>query len=742
MMKHKTAGGVSAGRELLLAALIGMAGAWSLLFLYFWMLFINQIHYLVENSPIPAEISAVTLALGALILPGAAWFSRDFFPKLRLLNRALFPLLVPVPALLLWPESYFCLLLPVLAGGIAFYRLGAAFPPENYRRWHRLPPRCGVVLAGLGFAAAVWWYFGIQCRAYDRFFLFFSDWGEYSENYLRLAFGENRSWTDFLAVAGHWNPVPNVVMTLLFRLHPAAVTVFAVNALLLGSAVSLTYALARSARLPVAAALAFGAAAFLNPVLNGQALSLFYGYHPINFLVPVLLGFFVCRARKNRMGMAVLFLLSFLVQETAAVFWAGYALYWLAERRRLAGTALFLGCAAFFLVISSVVMPNLFAHASYAQMFHYSALGSTPLEVLCSPFLRPAAFWRTVFEWQNFAFVCSLLLPLALPVLMNPKLAVAALPLLAGVCLQSSPDVKNIVMQYGVESSVLLLAVAVLNAARLNRGRGSALLGFIGRGIPRNRHASIQLWGLCFGTLALTAGSYFLIGRYAVTKMNWRPDVGSVIEELRREVPRESRVIATSRQRVHFLFRNPTAGLDAKPQTGDTVILALDDDATGAGELERFRAELAANPAAVPLGSIPCGGDQLVVFRLVPPGTPSGGLPFLVPMSAGQFAGSGPLLEQENPDFEVRAGSRGGTVPLLMVRPLRPVDYDVNIEIGPGGGKAGRVRLVPFANGLVPAYAAQAGQVFIAPLPEAAAGPVAVRILRRPESGPLASRKK
>lgn len=224
--------------------------------------------------------------------------------------------------------------------------------------------------------------------------------------------------------------------------------------------------------------------------------------------------------------------------------------------------------------------------------------------------------------------------------------------------------------------------------------------------------------------------------------MNWRPDVGSVIEELRREVPRESRVIATSRQRVHFLFRNPTAGLDAKPQTGDTVILALDDGATGAGELERFRAELAANPAAVPLGSIPCGGDQLVVFRLVPPGTPSGGLPFLVPMSAGQFAGSGPLLEQENPDFEVRAGSRGGTVPLLMVRPLRPVDYDVNIEIGPGGGKAGRVRLVPFANGLVPAYAAQAEQVFIAPLPEAAAGPVAVRILRRPESGPLASRKK
>ena len=99
MMKHKTAGGVSAWRELLLAALIGMAGAWSLLFLYFWMLFINQIHYLVENSPIPAEISAVTLALGALILPGAAWFSRDFFPKLRLLNRALFPLLLPVPAL-------------------------------------------------------------------------------------------------------------------------------------------------------------------------------------------------------------------------------------------------------------------------------------------------------------------------------------------------------------------------------------------------------------------------------------------------------------------------------------------------------------------------------------------------------------------------------------------------------------------------------------------------------------------
>lgn len=735
MIKAKNPNDFPTWCQLPLSASIGMAGVWSLIFLYFRVPFVNQIHYWVGYLPIPPEIYAITLIPGALLLPAAAYFSQNFLPTLRLLNKTLFPLLIPIPVLLLFPDSYFSLLLPILASGIAFYRLGTALSPDNRRT--NLLPRYGTILAILGFAAAVWYHYQIQCSAYGKFYLFFSDWGEYSENYLRLAFGEKRCWTDFLAVAGHWNPLPNIIMTLLYRLHPQANSCFAINALLIGSAVPLSYLLARAARLPVGISLIFGLIAFLNPVLNGQSLSLFYGYHPVNFQIPILLGFFICRAKQKKIFMAILFLLSLLIQETAAFLWAGYALYLLMEKQFLKGTALFGGCIIFFGVISSVVMPHLAGSTHYAQMFHYTALGNTPLEVLCSPILRPAAFWGTIFEYQNFAFISSLLLPLALPVLIKPKLAIAALPLLTGVCLQSSPDLKNIVMQYGLEISLILLAATILNAADKKCLQNSKLLIFLGSGIRRNRHTLFRLRGLWLGTLTLSIGCYCIIGRYAINQMSLRPNIGNALEELRQITPRESRVIATTRQRAHFVFSHSTAGLNATPQTGDTIILALSDAFTGTAELERFRAKIAANPAAAPLGSLSCGGEYLVIYRVLPPETSIEPLPFLQPITDEEFAKRGWRLNQDNPDFEARMEFRPGEIPQLLVKLKRPVDYDVNLEIASTAEGSGTKRIIPFANGLIPAYAAKASEVFIMPLPEADSGSMEIRILRRRDSGPI-----
>lgn len=722
--------------ELPLALLIGAAAAFSVNWFLRQVLPLDLIHHQLTGLKPANPLLEGGLLLGGALLPVfCAWIAGNFAAALQQINRALFPLLIPPLLLLVAPNSYLTLILLAIPVGIAFYRVGFLLA-DQFRNFH-LSSRMGRLLISLLFLGAAAWGFFLQERAYRAMFLYYNDWGEYAENYLKLAFSNETSPANWLGTAGHWNPAVNVVMASALWLCPSPRTLFLINALVIYSAVPLCYALARRLRLPVTAALLWGGIAFLNPVLSNQPLALFYGFHPINFLIPVLLGFFLCRAAGCRSGMWVLFLFSLLIQETVTIFWAGYALYLMFERRWRHGIVLFSASLLLFWSLSSLVMPRLFTQANYAQMFHYGRLGSTPLEVLCSPFLRPAAFWGTVLQWQNFAFAAELLLPLWLPVLIRPKLAVAALPLLAGVCLQESPELKNIVMQYGVEITTLLLAVAIFNTAWLRRGKPCRLLKLFEAGLPVSRHPT-RITGVLM-SLSLTALLLFrLAGCYPWQRIRHLPTGDSVLQHLRARLPEEGRVVATQRLRPHFLFTHPTAALSTSLCPGDLILLDLHDSSASQETLERVRSELAAIHA-IPLGWANWHGSQLVAFQYMPHPEPIPRPPFLQRMSAEEFARCGiPLTDGagDGTDFDFRLlTSRGGAIQ-LAARLRKSILYDVDliIEILHGGRRKRYV--FPFAYGLFPAYTQPAGTVFFLPLPAAGAPPETIRAeaKRRPFS--------
>ena len=298
--------------ELLLALLIGASGAFTAGYLFCLNQPPDLVHYRLNGLSLPASALLRWLpAAGALVLPAIAWRCGDFRLTLSRLNRMLFPLLLPMPVIPAAPDSYWTVLFTAAAAGVAFYRAGAVFSAEFLLKRHSGAfRRAAPYLTAALFLIAVLWGYYLQRRAYDSMFLYFSDWGEYAENYLRLAFAENRSFADFLAVAGHWNPAVNLLMSAAVHIYPQADTIFLINAAAIGSAAPLSYALARSLKLPAALSLSWAAIALLNPVIANQPLALFYGFHPINFMIPAVLGFFICRARKQRGGMAALFLLS------------------------------------------------------------------------------------------------------------------------------------------------------------------------------------------------------------------------------------------------------------------------------------------------------------------------------------------------------------------------------------------------------------------------------------------------
>ncbi len=729
--------------EMLLAFLIGA----SIVLATGWLICLNQVHvifYRMNGLNLPATPWRWGIpALGALLLPVIALRQGNFSQALIRLNRMLFPALLAPIAILIAPNSYWTALFLVFVTGIVAYRAGVAWFGKYgslhcFRASWRSAPYVVIVL----YLFAVLWGYYLQCRAYDSMYLYYSDWGEYSENYLRLAFGENRRAVDFLAVGGHWNFAVNIIMTVAIWLYPHPNTIFLINAIVIFSAMPLGYALARAEKLPTWISLICVAIAFFNPVIANQPLALVFGFHPINFMIPTILGFFICRAKKQVTGMIILFILSLLIQETVAVFWSGYALYLLVKRRYIAGIALFSFCVLLFLLLSLTIIPHLFGSSTYTQIFHYSNLGTTPKEVILSPFLRFSTFLQVVLQWQNLAFAAGLLAPVWLAVLVRPQLAIVALPLLAGICIQDSAYLKNLAMWCGIEITTLLFAIAILNVATIRNGAFSQLLKIAGYGIASARHRTARTAGLVCSLFLCSAIIFTLLGLYSWKVVRNQHSGSKVLRYLFNRLPESGRILATQRLRVHALFERKVASEDAELQPGDIVMLDLHDPSIEVDRLEKIRRKLVERQA-VPIASANWYGNQLVCFVVEPSSPlPAKFPPCLRIIEDEEFNTMGQWLPDGGDDFELRVQQTRDGKALLLVRLRHRIEYDVDLNICTWIGEKEEHMHLTFAYGLFPAYAQPEHQVFLLPLPGKFPERISVDIVPRPESGTASKAKK
>lgn len=567
-------------------------------------------------------------------------------------------------------------------------------------------PRAAVwgAVALTALTAAAWSYF-LQQRALRAMFLAWQDWGEYTACYLRLADG-GAPLRAYLMQAGHFDPLPNLVMSALLKLWRAPEAVFAASALLSGATVALTAHLAEAYRMPRGTVFAAAFAAALSPVLVNQSLSLFYGFHPVLFQGPLILAFFIFERRKCRIGMAAAMLLSLAVQETAAVLYFGYALYLLSRRRWRAGALLGAGCVAYFVLVSTVVMP--FASGGGAgnpQLFHYSRLGNSLFEVALSPLLRPRAFWGTLAERQNLYFALALLLPAGALALRAPRRLLIALPLLAGVAMQSSPDVKNPAMQYGFEISVVLLGAAVAGAGKLLRRRGeNGKRAF--RAGWRTVAALTLLCALAWGRMPC--------GLYSARPiLNAAPKTG-ITEFLRGCSRPGERVLTTRRLQLYHMFDRRAETLDAGFRPGDTVILDFDDTME---PVDKALRRLLDDARAVPLFPLEYAPAAFAVWKIAPDGTRRPPWPFLRRFDAETFRRIGLAVDQNDPAFEARLARMPNGKWLLLLRLAEKVDCDFLIELRLNQNGRETRHTASFGH-LHPAWYASIGDTYLWELPE------------------------
>lgn len=610
----------------------------------------------------------------------------------------------------------------VLCAGCGVLRCGGAGIFES-RRFVRIRRSAAELLscrsaAVIFFIAAFAAGFLMQFKAFHSYYLDYLDWGEYAELYLRGKWG--------VTGAGHCNILPDLLLFPLMRALPSPGTLFAVNAALIASAVPLTRQLAVNLRASkTLTALAMLCGVFM-PGLTGQYLCLFYGYHPVVFLVPILLAFFCCRAVGNRVGMALFFTLSLAVQETVALFWCGWALQLLARRDWKRGCALFVAMAGLFWLMASCI-----SGGAYVQAGRYAALGGSPAAVALSPFRDLPLFCRTLFSMSNLRFVLYLMIPAGFAAAAFPRVLIAGAPILAGVLLQSYDSGKNLASQYALELSVLILAAAVEHLARLGRGAPSPVLRGVMAGIPGADRAGCQYRGSMWALPVLLVASHLLLGQslFLGARAFWGPERGGlrsvgnlpdgapVTQFLERFVPPSARLLASGRVRSRMLFRNVTAPPDSPPRPGDVIVVDLDDIFPN----DRLRTRLFADPQVHPCTTVNWRGMRLALYRVSPPGVPKTMPPFLRkcppldPASAGTPFGTG----DECISLQVLPGNRIGAT--IVKTP--PGDVDLLLYFSDG-----RRLQVPFAHGFLPANAAPPGTMFLFP---AEPGLLSVRIRRR-----------
>ena len=631
------------------------------------------------------------------------------------------------------PENYFfypCFLVMLGWGVLRMLRVSGATVLRKYRV---LNSDDGLLVFPwillVVYVLQVWWGYYMQCQAARTMYICYSDWGTYVESYLRLVRADS-TWKDWLSAGSHWNPLVNVIMALFVKLFPFQEALFLFNSMLIYSAVPLMWIFCLKTGMKPFHAFCFAMAAAFCPVYGNLSLCLFYGFHPVYFVIPLLVLFFLFREKKNLPGMVICLIATLLVKETMMIFWFGYGVWLLFRKKWIGGFILTCGGLAGFWLLSSVVLPYLVNSDEYPLTFLYATLGNTPMEVAQAPFTKASVFWKICFQWQNFAFLITLLVPCFFCIWLNPDMLIALMPLLAGICLRGSPEIKSIVLQYGTETATVLLVLSAINFNRLRMAGENNMCRLLLTGVNGRKCPRIILLNAFALTLFTTSGiAHYCFaqsgwGKYSFSRIANLADVTPAIHKIKEKLPPKVRVLASERLRNHFMYDHPTVKFSADRKLGDHIILAMNDRLMDSpGLLESVRRQIADDPRIIPVASASAGNRHFVIFK-VSDGKEKSLIPDLPIISKNDFQRIGSPVPENNPHFDIRYVYNGKNH-VFIVRIEKTPDYDVDL-LAEMESSDGEKKLIaePFGWGLYPAYSCPAGTVFIVEKP----GPPASRI--------------
>lgn len=508
--------------------------------------------------PMESESPVAGAAFAAVATAVALWGLRRVPPATVTRCWAVWPGMIPflfLPAdRLIYAAFALCLL-----SGWSVCRLLACCGSRNF--FPRLPERHWLLLLTLlillFIGQGLWFY----REALNRLYLFWEDWGIFNEaawNTLQGRWmqvdvhgGENFLGDHFMPGFFLWFiPLLGVVRS------PFLLPV--IGALCLWGSAGLLYLLARRCRFSPAESFCCGLVLLFNPVINNLNLSGTYGTHVISFFIPLLLLFYCFRRSGHPRWAFAVFLFSLTVKESVAVFWIGWSLCMMLERRQEWRNYAITGGIAlgYFLLVTQWIIPVFSGGYRYEEQ--YAALGGGLMEMALSPLLHPAAFWGALAREKNLLLVLFLLLPVSFAVFRRLRLIPAALLLVGLNMLRGNPDMVNFQLHHNTECIAFLLVLCVTALSECG-STVSDRLCFAGIRMPRGRRKRRALLG---GVMVSTLFCFWFFAQSVVGAADLRgrlapfPDAAGVFEEIKAQIPPGACFAGDSRTATVLMLRN------------------------------------------------------------------------------------------------------------------------------------------------------------------------------------------
>jgi uncharacterized membrane protein len=315
-----------------------------------------------------------------------------------------------------------------------------------------------------------------------------------------------------------------------------------------------------SALLLVATWLAF-------PSLSQLIYSGSYGFHCGNLCLPM---YFMALAfwLKERPGLALLFAAwAILLKEEAAVPIGTFGLYLaLFGHRRKLGVTIAVLAFAYFLIVTSVVLPAM-NHGAYMAQSHFAPIGESKTDILLSPWKNPREFWGNLFSSSTFYFAALLLGPLLFVPLKKPSVLFVGSLVFLFDCL--NPTLKSIRYWYQLAllPVVFWAVAAALPECSENRKR-AILSGAVAAGI---------LLSLFFGNVFWS--------KPTMLPLPSLPNRSEIIQQMAQRMNPQASLFATQRAAARFITQKYLYVTPPLPQSIDYVLLDMRDSWRAAPDL-------------------------------------------------------------------------------------------------------------------------------------------------------------
>lgn len=347
------------------------------------------------------------------------------------------------------------------------------------------------------------------------------------------------------------------------RWAPDPATLLVLQSLVLSLGAIPAYILGRRVWGTPLSGLVVTAAYLLYPPLQFANL---FDFHADAFATPILLAAFAALF-AGRVGWALTWAaLLMLVKEDMALVAACFGLYVAVVHRRPIGFALASVAATAFGLLVWIVIPGWIQTPYFALFNRWLHLGRTPLELVLSPVLQPAAFFGTLLQLERWGYLALLVVPLAgLPLLAPEVLAVGLFPLASNL-LSSAEGQYTIRAHYTAALTAILVVATVVGGRRVHAwserteaSRNCVLGGLV---------ATMTVASFSFSPMPWSRDAF-------ARKQFWNAAPRQGLSRLAAVVPPDASVSAANHLGAHFASRRTLRLFPDGWETADVVLVDI-----------------------------------------------------------------------------------------------------------------------------------------------------------------------